>query len=183
MSKLNYFGNGSGNKIKQTESKGHRIKSQTCGAMIINNKYTMKNELFSHLNRSYDRGYHSVATMYATQEVIYGNSEGITREFRDCLDKCPLTNHQLSHLLYIASWIEEGHFWVYNDDIGDVLLDLFKIGLESNDSEVNDMAVGLIETFTTRVDLIEILKNHRFEEIWMEEYRKQVIIDVEEDII
>ena len=38
MSKLNYFGNGSGNKIKQTESKGHRIKSQTHGAFTINDE-------------------------------------------------------------------------------------------------------------------------------------------------
>jgi len=141
------------------------------------------NELFNHLNRSYDRGYHSVATMYVTTTIEYGDYELIAREVRDCLDNGKLTNRQLSHLLYVASWIEEGHFWVYKDDIGDVLLDLFKAGLESNDSEVNDMVVGLVETFTARVDLIEILKNHKFEETWMEEYRIQVIKDIEEDMI
>ena len=36
MSKLNYFGVGS--NIKQTESKGHRIKSKTCGAFSINDE-------------------------------------------------------------------------------------------------------------------------------------------------
>lgn len=42
MSKLNYFGNGSGNKTKQTESKGHRIKSQTHGAFSISDDLGIK---------------------------------------------------------------------------------------------------------------------------------------------
>jgi len=145
----------------------------------------MNCELKKYLNRPYETGFHSVASMYATKECE-SNSEGIAREFRECIKLFKmglLCNHEYSHLMFVSLFMKSVYFGVYNNDVGDILCDLVEIGLSSKDSEVVDMAISVVENHHESDSgdyIIKLLKESVIEDDWLDSYRNQVLVDIEE---
>lgn len=146
----------------------------------------MDGELKRYLNRPYEMGYHSAASMYAIKECESA-SEDVAREFRECIKLFKmglLCNHEYSHLMFVSLFMKSGHFEVYNNDVGDILCDLVEIGLSSNDGEVIDMAISVIENHyesDSGDSMINLLRKTTIEDNWLSEYRDQVLLDIEEE--
>jgi len=142
-------------------------------------------ELKRYLNRPYEMGYHSVASMYAMKECESA-SEGVAREFRECIKLFKmglLSTYEYTHLMFVTLFMKSGHFEVYNNDVGDILCDLAEIGLSSKDSDVVDMAISLIENHYESDSgdyMINLLKKSTIEDDWLSDYRDQVLLDIEE---
>lgn len=137
----------------------------------------------NYLSQQYEVGYHSVASMYVEKEIEYGNSGDIAREFRQYIDEYKnkkLSAHEYCHLMFISTFMKEGNFDVYNNDIGDPLEDMVEIAFNTIDPYIQEMAIMVCENFTENKYLFKLLNKAEIKDGWLHDYRLQVIEDIKE---
>jgi len=128
--------------------------------------------LISLLSSPYDIGYNSTVSVYF--EVI----KNIEDEIIECASEYKhgrLNDHQFSHLICGLCCID------YIPEYKELIINILNIGLSSDNAEVRDVSIMLIESIgVDDVCFIDMLKNVNMGCEWQEDYRLQVISDLEE---
>jgi len=124
------------------------------------------------LYRSFESGYNSDAI-----NMLYTNTKKSPEEISEMIretwsyiktNEVNISNHVLSHFFYLLG-CEVDRVWVE-----DISLEIVKYGLNHNDVEVIDNAIGLIESWNDK-DILDLLFNTKIKLEWLGEYKMKVL--------
>lgn len=122
------------------------------------------------LCRNFGTGFNSEAINMLYKHVKYSPEE-ISEMIRETWNYIKLenkSNHVVSHFLYLLE-SEVNREWVM-----DISLEIVKYGLNHEDTEVVDRAIGLIETWDDE-DLFDLLNNTEIKTEWLHNYKLSVL--------
>ena len=122
------------------------------------------------LCKSYESGMNSRATNMMYRQIKKSPDEisEMIRETWTYIKNINKSNHVVSHFLYLLG-SEVDRSWVK-----DISLEIVKYGLNHDDIEVVDKAVGLIETWNDK-DMLDLLYNTEIEVEWLNHYKMKVL--------
>ena len=134
------------------------------------------NKLWHNIQTSWvDSGMSNVATMYIEYETKLGNSEMIKKEIIECFENVKEDNRYYEQFFYAISWADESI-------VKDIIAEIVSYGLNTDNILALDGAIGLVGEFLTP-ELYKLLEDRgEIKTPWLEEYRKQVLKDYEEEI-
>ena len=146
---------------------GYQIRSLIGeGELVINTPNLVKDGL----SKGFETGYNSEAInmMYNHTKKSPDEISALVKETWYYINHDNKSNHVVSHFLYMLK-CEVKRAWVK-----DISFDIVKYGLECKDTEIVDMAIGLIETWDDK-DLIDLLYNTELKVEWLQQYKIEVL--------
>jgi len=122
------------------------------------------------LYRSFESGYNSDAInmLYTNTKKSPEEISEMIRETWNYIKEENTSNHVVSHFFYLLG-CEVDRTWVE-----DISFDIVKYGLNHDDVEVVDYAIGLIESWNDK-DILDLLFNTKIKSEWLEEYKIKVL--------